>query len=95
MTDEDTQKITGRIIAKVWADETYKARLLADPAAVLTAEGLDLPEGVTFRVVQDAAGIQTLVLPARPADLSDDDLGEVAGGRPLPGPPVPPKLYTY
>ncbi|MEA1648114.1 NHLP leader peptide family RiPP precursor [Nitrospirillum sp. BR 11164] len=80
MTNEENLKITGRIIAKAWADEGYKARLLADPAAVLTAEGLDLPAGTTFRVVEDTATVQTLVLPARPADLSDDDLDRAAGG---------------
>ncbi|TWB15510.1 putative ribosomally synthesized peptide [Nitrospirillum amazonense] len=80
MTNEENLKITGRIIAKAWADEGYKARLLADPAAVLTAEGLDLPTGTTFRVVEDSATVQTLVLPARPADMSDDDLDRAAGG---------------
>ncbi|WP_044562442.1 NHLP leader peptide family RiPP precursor [Azospirillum sp. B4] len=95
MTDEETAKIAGKIIAKAWADDTYKAHLLADPAAVLTAEGVALPAGVTFKVVEDTAGVQTLVLPAKPTELSDEDLGGVAGGRPVPGPPVPPKLYTF
>ncbi|MEA1671874.1 NHLP leader peptide family RiPP precursor [Nitrospirillum sp. BR 11163] len=95
MTNEETAKITGKIIAKAWVDDGFKARLLADPAAVLQAEGLDLPEGVTFQIVEDGAGVQTLVLPARPSELSDEDLGGVAGGRPVPGPGVPPKLYTF
>ncbi|MEA1671872.1 NHLP leader peptide family RiPP precursor [Nitrospirillum sp. BR 11163] len=80
MTNEENLKITGKIIAKAWADEGYKARLLADPAAVLAAEGVDLPAGVTFKVVEDTAAVQTLVLPARPADMSDDDLDTAAGG---------------
>ncbi|MEC4593962.1 MULTISPECIES: NHLP leader peptide family RiPP precursor [Nitrospirillum] len=87
MTNEENLKITGKIIAKAWADEGYKARLLANPAAVLTAEGVDLPAGITFRVVEDTAAVQTLVLPARPADLSDDDLDRAAGGLCFPGDP--------
>ncbi|MEA1648112.1 NHLP leader peptide family RiPP precursor [Nitrospirillum sp. BR 11164] len=95
MTNEETAKIAGKIIAKAWVDDAFKARLLADPAAVLTAEGIALPAGVTFKVVEDVAGVQTLVLPAKPTELSDADLGGVAGGRPVPGPPPPPKGYTF
>ncbi|MEA1648111.1 NHLP leader peptide family RiPP precursor [Nitrospirillum sp. BR 11164] len=80
MTNEETAKITGKVIAKAWADEGFKAKLLADPATVLKAEGLELPAGVTFKVIEDSAAVQTLVLPPRPADLSDEDLGAVSGG---------------
>jgi hypothetical protein len=31
------------VVAKAWADEAFKARLVSDPAAVLKAEGLALP----------------------------------------------------
>ncbi|TWB15513.1 putative ribosomally synthesized peptide [Nitrospirillum amazonense] len=95
MMKEDTAKIAGKIIAKAWADDAFKARLLADPAAVLTAEGVEVPAGITFRVVEDTAVTQTLVLPARPTEMSDADLGGVAGGRPVPGPPPPPKGFTF
>ncbi|MDG3439621.1 NHLP leader peptide family RiPP precursor [Nitrospirillum amazonense] len=80
MNAEENLKITGRVIAKAWADEGFKAKLLADPAAILKAEGLALPAGVTFKVVEDSATVQTLVLPARPTDLSDEDLDRAAGG---------------
>ncbi|MEC4593957.1 MULTISPECIES: NHLP leader peptide family RiPP precursor [Nitrospirillum] len=80
MSAEENLKITGRVIAKAWADDGFKARLLADPAAILKAEGLALPAGVTFKVVEDSATVQTLVLPARPTDLSDEDLDRAAGG---------------
>lgn len=80
MTNEETAKITGRIIAKAWSDPGFKARLLADPAAILTAEGFTVPAGVALTVVEDTAAVQTLILPARPSDMSDDDLDQVAGG---------------
>jgi hypothetical protein len=35
---------------------------------------------VTFTVVEDTATMKTLVLPAQPSDLSDDDLDQVSGG---------------
>ena len=78
--DQDQGKAVGKVIAKAWADEGFKARLLADPAAVLAAEGLQTPAGVTLKVLENTAGVFNLVLPARPAELSDSDLDQVAGG---------------
>jgi hypothetical protein len=84
MMSEENVRAANRIIAEVWAkawaDEGYKARLLADPAAVLTAEGIAPPPGVTLRVVEDTATIRTLVLPAKPADLTEEELGRIVGG---------------
>ncbi|WP_145751686.1 NHLP leader peptide family RiPP precursor [Nitrospirillum amazonense] len=72
--------ISRRIVARAWADEGFKARLLADPAAVLGSEGMDLPAGVAIRVVEDTVGTRTLVLPAKPVDLTEEELGRVVGG---------------
>ncbi|WP_252181233.1 NHLP leader peptide family RiPP precursor [Azospirillum sp. B4] len=68
------------IIAKAWGSETYRARLLADPVAVLRGEGMDLPAGIAIRVVEDTTGTRTLVLPAKPVDLTEEELGRVVGG---------------
>lgn len=54
-----------RIVAKAWADEDYKRRLLEEPGAVLAEEGLAVP-GVKFRVVEDTPGLRTLVIPPAP-----------------------------
>ncbi|MEA1671865.1 NHLP leader peptide family RiPP precursor [Nitrospirillum sp. BR 11163] len=81
MQTDDNAKAYGKIVAKAWSDDTYKARLLADPAAVLAAEGVALPTGVAFRVVENTDTAYTLVLPAKPTDISDTDLDAVAGGR--------------
>ncbi|MEC4593959.1 MULTISPECIES: NHLP leader peptide family RiPP precursor [Nitrospirillum] len=80
----NTDNAYGRVVAKAWADAAFKARLLADPAGTLAAEGVVVPPGVRLTLVEDSATIQTLVLPARPADLSDDDLAGIAGGTPWP-----------
>ncbi|TWB70661.1 putative ribosomally synthesized peptide [Nitrospirillum amazonense] len=69
-----------QIIAKAWSDDRFRARLLADPAAVLTAEGVDFPAGVTISVVENTATHLNLILPAPPTDLSDDQLDGVGGG---------------
>jgi hypothetical protein len=76
----DQSKQYQQIIAKCWADEAFKQRLLDDPAGTLKAEGIEVAEGVRVQVVEDAAQVHTLVIPARPTDLSDELLGGVAGG---------------
>ena len=77
---DEQAKAYGRIVAKAWADEAFKQRLLADPAAVLKAEGLAVPEGVELRLVENTDKVVHLTLPAKPAELSDEQLDDVAGG---------------
>ncbi len=78
---EEYAKKYGQIVAKAWADEEFKARLLADPAAVLQAEGLAVPAGVELRAVENTAQVMYLTLPPKPSEeLSDEQLNQVAGG---------------
>ncbi|GAB1394985.1 hypothetical protein MASR1M60_31490 [Rhodocyclaceae bacterium] len=76
----DQAKQMQQLIAKCWADEAFKQKLLADPAGTLKAEGMAMPEEVTVRVVENTAENFTLVIPAMPTDLSDEALSAVAGG---------------
>jgi len=70
-----------RIVAKAWADDGFKAALLADAPAALAAEGVTLPAGLKLRVVENTATDVTFILPPRPGDtLPDEALGDVAGG---------------
>ncbi|GAB1392787.1 hypothetical protein MASR1M60_09500 [Rhodocyclaceae bacterium] len=78
----DQAKQMQQLIAKCWADETFKQKLLADPAGTLKGEGMTVPEGVTVRVVADTAQEVTLVIPVRPTELSDEVLCGVSGGTP-------------
>ena len=74
-------KAYGRLVAKAWSDEAFKQRLMADPAAVLRAEGVTVPPGTDVRLVENTDKVVHLTLPAKPAgDLSDEQLGQVAGG---------------
>ncbi len=76
----DSSKQYQQLIAKCWADEAFKQKLLADPAATLKAEGIEIPAGVTVRVVENTARQFTLVIPPKPDALSDEALEGVAGG---------------
>ena len=80
--DERNQSQIGRIIAKAWTDEAFKARLIADPVTTLRANGVAVPAGVTVTVVEDSATHRHLVLPppAAEGELSDEAVAGVAGG---------------
>ena len=68
-----------KIITKCWEDEAFKERLLADPAATLAAEGVQVPEGITVHVAVDAADVRTLVIPLPPTtELGDEELDGIA-----------------
>ena len=62
----ENQKQWAKIVAKAWADEDYKQRLLADPTSVMKEEGLEVPEGVKFKCVEATKSKTWLVLPPKP-----------------------------
>ena len=71
----------GKIVAKAWRDPAFKAELIANPAAALKAEGIDVPAGMTVTVVENTDKLFHLVLPPVLSDeLSDEALAVVAGG---------------
>lgn len=70
----------GHIVARAWADDTFRSRLLSDPGAVLLEHGLEVPAGARVKVLQDTTTVCHSVLPPSPAgDLSDEELSPVAG----------------
>jgi hypothetical protein len=77
----DQSKQYQQLIAKCWADDAFKQRLLADPAGTLKAEGIEVPAGVRVQVVENTPQEFTLILPTRPDDLSDEMLAGAVGGR--------------
>lgn len=80
MNQEQMQQY-GQIVAKCWADPAFKAKLMADTQATLAAEGVAVPAGMEFRVVENTANVTYVVLPMAPSEgeLSDEDLGGVIG----------------
>jgi len=79
MNEEQGKKMS-QLIAKCWADEGFKQKLLANPAATLKAEGVELPAGLSVKALENTDKVFHLVIPAKPTDLSDEDLIKVAGG---------------
>jgi len=76
----EKQNPMGKVIAKALQDEAFKQQLIADPAGTLKAEGVEIPAGITLKVVADTAEVRHLVLPAvGKGDLSDRELDAVGG----------------
>src|SRR5258706_368688 len=80
MNEEEKGRQMGKLVAKCWSDEDFKKKILADPAATLKAEGMDVPAGVTVVVPENTASLFHLVIPAKPSHLSDAELDKVAAG---------------
>jgi hypothetical protein len=83
MNAPQQSKAWDQIVARAWTDESFKQRLLVDPATVLREHGLAVPAGVQVRVVENTDQVLHLTLPNRPGngDLSEEELTQVAGGR--------------
>ena len=81
MTEQKNQLAS--LFAACWKDEALKARLMADPKAVLAEHGLDVPDGMDVKVVENADNCVHITMPATPAGhltLSDEELSSAAGG---------------
>ena len=71
----------GQLVARAWGDPAFKARLLADPSAVLEEYGVE-SAGKRVRVVEDTDEVVHFVLPGKPGprDLSEEELQPVGVG---------------
>jgi hypothetical protein len=72
-SQQDNSRLWAKVVAKAWADESYKSKLKSDPKAVLKAEGLSVPDGVDLVVVENKASLLHLVLPEMPAEAANLD----------------------
>lgn len=71
---EEQAKKIGQLIAKCWSDDSFKQKLLSDPKSVLKENGVDIPEGLEVKLVENTDKVFHLVIPAKPDELSDEDL---------------------
>ena len=68
------------IVAKAWADEDFKSRLLSNPKAVMREHGLEMAPEVQVKVLEDTDQVIHFTLPANPSgELSEEELSPVAG----------------
>jgi hypothetical protein len=67
-TSSDFEYQWSQLVARAWIDPIFKARLLADPAAVLKENGLEPPPGMQIQVVEDTDQVVHLPLPPTPEE---------------------------
>lgn len=80
---QDEQRIAmAKALAKAWADDAYKERLLSDPRSALADVGLELPADFELQILEDTPDKKHLVLPVPPAEgeIGEDALAQVSGG---------------
>ena len=81
MTEQKNQLAS--LFAACWKDEALKARFMSDPKAVLVEHGMDVPDGMDVKVVENADNCVHITMPAPPSghmELSDGELSNAAGG---------------
>ncbi|MEX2154957.1 MAG: NHLP leader peptide family RiPP precursor [Gemmatimonadaceae bacterium] len=87
-------RIVAQITARAWSDPTFKARLLADPAAVMREHGLEVPADINVAMHENTAVNRHLVLPQMPLHFDRNrqppaiGLPSIFRLDPLPRPPV-------
>jgi hypothetical protein len=71
-----------KVVTKAWSDPEYKARLKADPIAVLAEAGVNVKKGIEIEVHEDTDKLMHVVLPASPAGetLSEEELEGISAG---------------
>ena len=74
-----------RILVKATEDDDFRARLIADPKSVVSAEaGMEIPEWYDIEIHEDTATATHLVLPPT-GELTEADLAMASGGYPYQG----------
>ena len=79
MNDEQNGRIAADVYARTMTDPEFKAQFIADPAAVLSAAGVEVPEGLTIKVVENSSTTVHFVLPD-PEAMTDELLAAASGG---------------
>lgn len=82
----DFKKAWGKIVVKAWVDESYKQRVLKNPEAVLKENGVELPQGMKLKAVEDTSEVHHVIIRQKPTDtLSVEELKKISGGYPEEG----------
>ena len=75
-----TTELRDRIVSRADEDSDFRARLIADPGAAISAEtGFAIPDGFEVAVHEDSATTAHLVLPPSPR-MTEAELAQVSGG---------------
>jgi hypothetical protein len=68
------------VVDRAAFDPAFRRQLLGAPAATLQGAGIEVPDGLEVRVVENTDRLRHIVLPQKPDDFSDDGDAAAAGG---------------
>ncbi len=81
MDPNEFQKDYGKLVAKAWEDDAFKAELLVDPMKVFKENDIEVPDGIEVRIVENTENTMHFILPPEPSDeLTDELLDQASGG---------------
>lgn len=62
----EERKILAAVVAQAWMNPAYKQSLLFNPTSVMKAAGIEVPDDVTVRIVEDTSTVKNIVLDPHP-----------------------------
>ena len=79
---DEINQILNALAKQAHEDPAFKERLLSNPKSVLSEKGINLPESLHLKIVEDTdPRLITLHLPPTPSgELSEEELEKVSGG---------------
>jgi hypothetical protein len=74
------------VVRRAWADAAYRERLLDDPKAALAELlGVELPDRLEVKVVEERSDLLCIVLPVDVSAIPPETCRVMTGRRPPPG----------
>lgn len=55
----------GEIVSKCWEDEAFKKSFIDDPEAIFKEYGIEVPEGIEYKVIVSPKDIEYIIIPAK------------------------------
>ena len=81
-TKEKVEETVKALLAKADEDESFRAKLIANPKEVIVDEtGIEIPEDFNIKAVDMNDTDLVISLPRQKGALRDSELEEVAGGK--------------
>ncbi|MFI5333698.1 MAG: NHLP leader peptide family RiPP precursor [Chlamydiales bacterium] len=80
---KNAKELEAKIIAHAWKDPRFKEKLLKNPRAALKEMGLDIPENIQVKAIEDKSNSFTFVLPPsieNAKEMSEQELERLAAG---------------
>jgi hypothetical protein len=76
LKDEKSKRIA-QLTARAWADPKFKDKLLSNPKDAFNEYKIDIPQGVTLKVLENTNEIIHFVLTPPPINLSKIEFGKL------------------